>query len=96
MFLLDKYINKLPKDAVLKDLFYCKPLAVAPNDENSPWYYAVPIGKNLLANMVKDMCSEAGLEGKKTNHSLCVAGTTCLYECHITPHHAAAVSCYML
>ena len=45
-----------------------------------PWYYAVPIGKNLLANMVKDMCSEAGLEGKKTNHSLSVAGTTCLYE----------------
>ena len=41
---------------------------------------AVPIGKNLLANMVKDMCSEAWLEGKKTNHLLRVAGTTSLYE----------------
>lgn len=26
--------------------------------------------KNILANIVKDICSEAGLEGKKTNHSL--------------------------
>ena len=30
--------------------------------------------------MVKNMCLEAGLEGKKTNHSLRVAGATCLYE----------------
>ena len=30
--------------------------------------------------MVSDMCSEAGVNGKKTNHSLRVAGTTSLYE----------------
>ena len=30
--------------------------------------------------MVKDMFSEAGLDGNKTNHSLRVAGTSSLYE----------------
>ena len=80
VFLLDKYIKKLPKGAIEKDLFYCKPLSIVPKDESSPWYCAVPVGKNILANIVKDMCSEAGLEGKKTNHSLRVAGATCLFE----------------
>ena len=80
VFILDKYIQKLPKDAVEKDLFYCKPLLATPNDEKSPWYYAVPIGKNMLGNMVKEICSEAGLDGKKTNHSLRVAGATSLYQ----------------
>ena len=62
------------------DLFYCKPLPVAPNNDQAAWYYDMPIGKNLLGNMVKNMCLEAGLQGKKTNHSQHVAGTTSLYE----------------
>ena len=70
----------MPKGAIEKDLFYCKPLSIVPKDESSPWYCVVPVGKNMLANLVKDMCSEAGLEGKKTNHSLRVAGATCLFE----------------
>uniref|UniRef100_A0A1X7TT57 DUF3504 domain-containing protein n=1 Tax=Amphimedon queenslandica TaxID=400682 RepID=A0A1X7TT57_AMPQE len=45
-----------------------------------PWYYPVPVGKNTLGNMVKDMATEAGLSGKKTNHSLRVAGATSLYR----------------
>ena len=80
VFLLDRYLSKRPKNAVEKDIFYCKPLAVAPSSQDSPWYYAVPVGKNVLGTMVKDMCAEAGLEGKKSNHSLCVAGATSLYE----------------
>lgn len=36
---------------------------------SSTWYEAVPVGKNKLGSMVKDMCSEAGVE-LKTNHSL--------------------------
>ena len=38
VYLLDKYIKKLPKGAIEKDLFYCKPLSIVPKDESSPWY----------------------------------------------------------
>lgn len=39
----------------------------------------VPVGKNMLSKMVPDMCIEAGLT-RKTNHSLRVSGTSCLFE----------------
>lgn len=80
VFLLDKYLGKLPQLAVQKDIFYCKPYSCVPDGINSPWYYAIPVGKNVLGNMVSEMCSEGGVSGKKTNHSLRVAGTTTLYE----------------
>ena len=47
---------------------------------NDPWYVAVPIGKNVLAKMVSTMCDEAGISGKKTNHSLRVSGATSLFD----------------
>uniref|UniRef100_A0A1X7V736 Tyr recombinase domain-containing protein n=1 Tax=Amphimedon queenslandica TaxID=400682 RepID=A0A1X7V736_AMPQE len=72
------YLKKLPPIATEKDYFYCKPSPVA--SEDKPWYYPVPVGKNTLGNMVKDMATEAGLSGKKTNHSLRVAGATSLYR----------------
>ena len=40
----------------------------------------MPVGKNTLSRMVKDVFSEAGLDGNKTNHSLWVARTSSLYE----------------
>ncbi len=78
--ILDKYISKLPKDAKKKDLFYCKPLSVVPKDETSPWYTAVPYGKNTLGKIVPDTCSDAGIVGKKTNHSLRVLGASTLFD----------------
>ena len=77
---MDKYLGKLPETARNKDIFYCKPLPVAPDGDDTPWYYAIPVGKNVFGNMASDMCSESGVNGKKTNHLLCVAGTTSLYE----------------
>ena len=41
---------------------------------------AAPIGKNLLAKMVPTMCEEVG---KKTNHSLRVAGASSLFAAGI-------------
>ena len=80
VFVLDLYISKLPKAAVENDLFYCKPMSNTPLNESSPWYFNIPVGKNMLSKMVPDMCSKAGLIGKKTNHSLCVSGTSQLFE----------------
>ena len=79
VFLLDEYIRKLPEIAIEKDFFYCKPSPVTPKD-GQPWYYPVPVGKNVLFSMVKEMTTEAGISGKKTNHSLRVTGATSLYR----------------
>lgn len=79
VFLLDLYINKLSPSAET-DLFYCKPMASAPMDDSSPWFFNIPVGKNMLSKMVPEMCAEAGLAGKKTNHSLRFTGTSCIFE----------------
>ena len=67
--LLDLYLSKLPKGALEKDIFYVCPLPRV-SDPTAVWFQSVPNGKNQLAKMVPNMCSEAGIEGKKTNHSL--------------------------
>ena len=51
-----------------------------PKGVNQPWYVGVPIGNNLLTKMVPEMCSEAGIAGKKTNHSLRVSGASSLFD----------------
>ena len=45
-----------------------------------PWYHCQPVGKHKLSGMVAQMCEEAGLSERKTNHSLCVTGATSLYN----------------
>ena len=80
VFLLDCYINKLPTEAKEKDLFYRHALPTLPKNPESPWYLSVPVGKNTLCSMVKEMFADTGLSGKKTNHSLRVAGTTSLFD----------------
>ena len=47
-----------------------KALTKRPLDPMKPWFSAVPVGKNKLSGMVKEMCLEAGLAGSYTNHSL--------------------------
>ena len=44
-----------------------------------PWFLVVPIGKHTLAGMMKTMCTEAGLPGSYTNHSLRASGATALF-----------------
>ncbi len=67
--LLDLYMSKLPRYAFEKDNFYIRPKAEAPRDVDSPWYEAIPVGKEKLRTMIRDMCASAGL-GLKSNHSL--------------------------
>ena len=82
VYLLDLYISKLPPQAFEKDIFYCRPCA--PVDCQMPWYSSVPIGRNQLSKMVSGMCEEAGIVGKKTNHSLRVSGTSALFDAGVS------------
>ena len=34
------------------------------------WYKAQPMGENTLGGIMKKMCQEANIQGKKTNHSV--------------------------
>ena len=78
--ILDKYLQKVPKEALKKDAFYVKALTKRPLDPIKPWFSAVPVGKNKLSGMVKEMCLEAGLAGSYTNHSLRAFGATALFS----------------
>ena len=80
VYLLDLYISKLPPDAHKAGAFYLRPLPNTPS--KGPWYTAVPIGKNTLCGMVKNMCVKAGLE-TRTNHSLRATAATALFKADV-------------
>ena len=66
-----------PKDA---KAFYLKPLKICTDDV---WYSKVPIGHNTLRETIKRVCAEAGLGGKRTNHSLRATSATRMYQAGI-------------
>ena len=74
-------LAKLPPNAADMDIFYIRPhqKGVA-----KVWYASVPIGKNILSKMLKTMCSEAGIEGNKSNHSLRAYAATELFQAGIS------------
>ena len=80
VYILDKYISKLPSFAVDKDVFYVRPLHKLPIDSSAPWYAATPVGRETLHKKFRLMCQQAGIDGNKTNHSLRATGATQLYE----------------
>lgn len=51
-----------------------------PSNVDAPWFAAVTFGKNSLRKTVSEMFREAGVEEKKTNHSLRAAGVSQLFE----------------
>ena len=58
VFLLNKYLAKLPKYAFEQDILYLRPKAKTPADDHSPWYEEAAVGKNTLSVMVKEMCAK--------------------------------------
>ena len=49
------------------------------NSEGLIWFSHVPVGRNQLSIITQNMCIEAGITGRKTNHSLRATGATELY-----------------
>jgi len=54
-----------------------------PADPKEPWFYPNPIGKNTLHSLLHAMCEEAGIEDKKSNHSLHASGTTAMFAVQV-------------
>ena len=78
--ILDKYLKKLPNEARSADNFYLTPVTILHSDPAKPWFTKVPVGKNTLNKMLKEMCLEAGLPDIYTNHSLRAYGATTLFQ----------------
>ena len=78
-YLLDLYMQRLPKEAKETNVFYCSALQKFLKEEGMPWFSTVRIGKNSLDRYVKDMCLVAGIEGK-TKQSLRALVTTRMYR----------------
>ena len=77
--LLDLYFSKCPQPPNALSFFYLKPLPKKPVEREAPWFQSTPIGKNTLAKFVETMCKDAGIKGKKTNHSLRATGATSMF-----------------
>ena len=52
-------------------------------DVSKPWYTAKAIGKNILGKMVKGICVDANIPGRKTNHSLRAMGVSDLFQASV-------------
>ena len=60
-----------------------KPRSFKPHSEIAPWYTAVPVGKNKLAEMVKTMAINAGIRKDVTYHSLRAYGVSKLFQLNV-------------
>ena len=80
VYLLDRYLSKLPQEAFTQDVFYLRPLEKTPSDPNHPWYTNVPLGKNTLERNLATICDRAGIEGSITNHSLRATSAIQMYR----------------
>ena len=62
---------KFPKPPLEMDFICLQPKPQKPSDQKSCGF-----GKNTLQNFLSNMCIEAGIQEKKTNHNLCATGAT--------------------
>ena len=76
VYLLDLYLSKLPNRV---DYFYNHPLSEE-SLSSTVWYTSRKIGVNFLQKMVRGMCSDGGVTGRKTNHRLRATAATQMYE----------------
>ena len=80
VYIMKKYMSKLPDKATEREYFHCRPNLPG---KGLPWYYAAPIGHNMLKKKLKDMFVSAGLTediNSISNHSLRATGISWIYE----------------
>ena len=75
--LFKKYIKLCPDSPDEINSFYLQP---ATNPTMDLWYTRKPLGHNTLTKTISRLCTAAGIEGFKTNHSLRATTATRLYQ----------------
>lgn len=72
--LFQKYVSLCPPGATA---FYLQPKK---KYNSHTWYTEKPLGHNTITQTIARLCTAAGIEGFKTNHSLRATAATRLYE----------------
>ena len=80
VLLLNKYLSKLPREAYQRDTFYLRAKAALPANAEDSWFTPVPIGRNVLGQMMKAMATAGKLEKAVTNHSLRSYGVSKMFR----------------
>ena len=97
--IISKYLSLLPKNRKCPSMYLqAKKKKYSANE----WYLDRPVGVNTLREVVKTICSDAGVGGYFTNHSLRSSSATRMYQgCvdeqviqEITGHRSLAVRSY--
>ena len=99
VYLLDTYFGKFPANTDGLDVFYLRPKA---SYTGGVWYDRAAVGVHKLKKYLECMCKEAGIQGKKTNHSLRATGATALFSAGVpeklirgvTGHRSSALQLY--
>ncbi|XP_071128790.1 uncharacterized protein KIAA1958-like [Mytilus edulis] len=85
-----EYAKRRPEDMMEADgPFY---LGINRDVKDGVWYRKQPMGKNTLSDFVKTMCEEAGVQGRKTNHSARKTTVTALAHEKIPPTQIMQIS----
>ena len=79
VYVLDLYLSKIPPSARAQDVFYLRPKPVDVDDDG-PWYSSQRLGRNRISQLMKKICSGAGVQNRYTNHSLRATGATRLFQ----------------
>ena len=72
----EKYCGLLSQSCSSKKLYSRPKKITTPNQ----WYCDQPLGINKIKSAVKQMCKQAGIEGKYTNHSLRATCATRMFD----------------
>ena len=75
--LYQTYVSHRPFDPKCAGNFYLRPLA---NPRGDVWYSCQPVGRFKLSQVMSDIAKRPKMEGKVTNHSLCVTAASRLYQ----------------
>ena len=67
--------TSLPVLAMRKELSICNHCKRIPTNPTMSWFSSVPIGKNTPFEKLKNVSSDAGIDGNKVNHGLHTTST---------------------
>jgi hypothetical protein len=77
------YKGRRPEKMLAEDSpFY---IGINRTSNGDVWYVSQAMGKNTIGNIVKSMCEEAGIQGRKVNHSVRKTAITTLVHAGIPP-----------
>ena len=84
----ETYVERRPKSMCQENSpFYLTPIPTKRlRADDLVWYYPTPMGHNTLGSLLKNACEAAGIQGKKTNHSLRKTTVKALQKAGVAAH----------